>query len=118
MTTEGLVSTKTSRSDARSIEVSIAAEGLGRLESVREKANHAWNEAVPGVTRTEAQLPNSLSVRIYDNLLPQPTTWTAMLCRRRTRPERRLAESRRRLAGGPPCQATCIAMVSRALISQ
>ena len=72
MPREGLVSTKTSRSDARSIEVSITAKGLmpgiRRLESVREKANHVWNEALRGVTKTEARLLNSLSVRIYDDL--------------------------------------------------
>jgi hypothetical protein len=42
--------------------------GIRRLESVRENANHVWNEALRGVTKTEAQLLNSLSVRVYDDL--------------------------------------------------
>ncbi len=70
MVAEGLATTRISDSDARSTEVFITDSGLERLESVREKVNYVFKEALRGLTKSEMQLLNTLSVKIYDNLSP------------------------------------------------
>ena len=70
MVDEGLVTTQTSSSDARSSEVFITTAGRQVLEAVREKVNYLFKEALRGLTRSEIQLLNTLSVKIYDNLSP------------------------------------------------
>lgn len=70
MIADGLVTTQTSTTDARSTEVFITDEGQRVLERVRDKVNYLFKEALRGVTKTEIQLLNTLSVNIYDNLSP------------------------------------------------
>jgi DNA-binding MarR family transcriptional regulator len=70
MVSEGLVTVRTSSADARSTEVMITAEGLALLEQTREKTKHVFKEALRGLTKTEVQLLNSLSARIFENLSP------------------------------------------------
>ena len=48
----------------------ITPEGLALLEQTREKVKHVFKEALRGLTKTEVQLLNSLSARIFENLSP------------------------------------------------
>ncbi len=70
MAGEGLVAVQTSSADARSTEVIISPDGQALVDSTREKVNYVFKEALRGLTKTEVQMLNSLSVRIYDNLSP------------------------------------------------
>jgi MarR family transcriptional regulator, organic hydroperoxide resistance regulator len=70
MVSEGLVTVRTSSADARSTEVMITPEGLALLEQSREKVKHVFKEALRGLTKTDVQLLNSLSARIFENLSP------------------------------------------------
>jgi DNA-binding MarR family transcriptional regulator len=70
MVNEGLVTVRTSASDARSTDVLISAEGTELLERTREKVNYVFKEALRGLSKTEIQLMNSISARIYENLSP------------------------------------------------
>jgi DNA-binding MarR family transcriptional regulator len=70
MVSEDLVTVRTSSADARSTEVMITPEGRALLEQSREKVKHVFKEALRGLTKTEVQLLNSLSARIFENLSP------------------------------------------------
>jgi len=70
MVGEGLVTVRTSSTDARSTEVMIAPEGLALLEQTREKTKYVFKDALRGLTKTEIQLLNSISARIFENLSP------------------------------------------------
>lgn len=70
MIADGLVTTQTSTTDARSTEVFITDEGQRLLERVRDKVNYLFKEALRGISKSELQLLNTLSVNIYDNLSP------------------------------------------------
>ncbi len=70
MAGEGLVTVRTSSADARSTEVMISAEGRALLEKTHEKVRYVFKEALRGLSKTEVQLLNSLSARIFDNLSP------------------------------------------------
>jgi len=70
MVSEGLVTVRTSSADARSTEVMITPEGLALLEQTRDKVRHVFKDALRGLTKTEVQLLNSLSARIFENLSP------------------------------------------------
>jgi DNA-binding MarR family transcriptional regulator len=70
MVSEGLVTVRTSSVDARSTDVMITPEGLALLEQTREKVKHVFKEALRGLTKTDVQLLNSLSARIFENLSP------------------------------------------------
>ena len=64
------MSTRTSSADARSTDVFITERGERVLEAVREKVNYLFKEALRGLTKSEIQLLNTLSAKIYDNLSP------------------------------------------------
>ena len=70
MVGEGLVTSRTSTSDARSTDVTISKEGFALLERTREKSNYVFQEALRGLSKTEVQFLNSLSARIFENLSP------------------------------------------------
>lgn len=70
MVGEGLVTVRTSDADARSTEVTITPEGLALLEQTREKTKYVFKEALRGLSKTEVQLLNSISARIFENLSP------------------------------------------------
>ncbi|MCA1452753.1 MULTISPECIES: MarR family winged helix-turn-helix transcriptional regulator [Bradyrhizobium] len=70
MAGEGLVTVRTSSADARSTEVLITAEGRALIDRTREKVNYVFKEALRGLSKTEIQLLNSLSARIFENLSP------------------------------------------------
>ena len=70
MVSEGLVTVRTSSADARSTDVMITPEGLALLEQTRDKVRHVFKDALRGLTKTEVQLLNSLSARIFENLSP------------------------------------------------
>lgn len=70
MAGEGLVTVRTSSADARSTEVMITPEGLALLERTKEKTKYVFKEALRGLSKTEVQLLNSLSARIFENLSP------------------------------------------------
>ncbi|MEN3287125.1 MAG: hypothetical protein V7634_1425 [Bradyrhizobium sp.] len=70
MVGEGLVTVRTSSTDARSTEVVIAPAGRRLLERTREKVQHIFKDALRGLSKTEVQLLNSLSARIFENLSP------------------------------------------------
>ncbi len=70
MVGEGWVTVRTSASDARSTDVTISKDGLALLERTREKINYVFQEALRDLSKTEVQLLNSLSARIYENLSP------------------------------------------------
>jgi MarR family transcriptional regulator, organic hydroperoxide resistance regulator len=70
MVAEGLVTVRTSSTDARATEVMIAPAGLKLLEKTREKVKYVFKEALRGLSKTEVQLLNSLSARIFENLSP------------------------------------------------
>jgi len=68
MAGEGLVTVRTSSTDARSTEVMITPAGLKLLEQTRDKVKGVFKEALRGLSKTEVQLLNSLSARIFENL--------------------------------------------------
>ncbi len=68
MVNEGLVTVRTSASDARSTDVLISAEGTELLERTREKVNYVFKEALRGLSKTEIQLMNSISARILPKI--------------------------------------------------
>jgi MarR family transcriptional regulator, organic hydroperoxide resistance regulator len=68
MAGEGLVAVRTSSTDARATEVTIAPQGLAVLEQTREKVKHVFKDALRGLTKTEVQFLNSISARIFENL--------------------------------------------------
>jgi len=68
MAGEGLVTVRTSSTDARSTEVMITPAGLKLLEQTREKVKGVFKQALRGLSKTEVQLLNSLSARIFENL--------------------------------------------------
>jgi DNA-binding MarR family transcriptional regulator len=70
MAGEGLVTVRTSSTDARSTEVMITPAGLKLLEQARDKVKGVFKEALRGLSKTEVQLLNSLSARIFENLEP------------------------------------------------
>ena len=70
MIADGLVTTKTSETDARSTDVFITEQGELLLAHVRDKVNYLFKEAFRGMTKADMQLLNTLSVNIYDNLSP------------------------------------------------
>lgn len=70
MVGEGLVTVRTSHTDARATEVMIAPVGLKLLEQSRENIKRVFKEALRGLSKTEVQLLNSLSARIFENLAP------------------------------------------------
>jgi DNA-binding MarR family transcriptional regulator len=70
MVGEGLVTVRTSSTDARATEVMIAPAGLKLLEKTREKVKYVFKEALRGLSKTEVQILNSLSARIFENLSP------------------------------------------------
>jgi MarR family transcriptional regulator, organic hydroperoxide resistance regulator len=65
-----LLTVRTSSTDARSTEVMITPAGLKLLEQTREKVKHVFKDALRGLSKTEVQLLNSLSARIFENLSP------------------------------------------------
>ncbi|MDH2346138.1 MULTISPECIES: MarR family transcriptional regulator [unclassified Bradyrhizobium] len=68
MVGEGLVTVRTSNSDARSTEVRISAEGRALLEKTRDKTSYLFKEAMRGLSKADIQVLNSLSARIFENL--------------------------------------------------
>jgi DNA-binding MarR family transcriptional regulator len=70
MVGEGLVTVRTSSTDARSTEVMIAPAGRQLMEQTRDKVKHVFKDALRGLSKTEVQLLNSLSARIFENLSP------------------------------------------------
>jgi hypothetical protein len=48
----------------------IAPAGRRLLERTREKVKHIFKDALRGLSKTEVQLLNSLSARIFENLSP------------------------------------------------
>jgi DNA-binding MarR family transcriptional regulator len=70
MVGEGLVTVRTSSADARSTEVMITPDGLALLEQSREKVKHVFKDALRGLSKSDVQLLNSLSARIFENLSP------------------------------------------------
>ena len=70
MVGEGFVTVRTSRTDARATEVTIAPAGLKLLEQSREKVNRVFKEALQGLSKSEVQFLNSLSARIFENMAP------------------------------------------------
>jgi DNA-binding MarR family transcriptional regulator len=61
---------RTSSTDARATEVMIAPAGSKLLEQTRDKVKYVFREALRGLSKTEVQLLNSLSARIFENLSP------------------------------------------------
>lgn len=70
MVGEGLVTVRTSVTDARSTDVTISKDGRALLDSTREKVDYVFQEALRGLSKTEIQVLNSLSARIFENLSP------------------------------------------------
>jgi MarR family transcriptional regulator, organic hydroperoxide resistance regulator len=70
MAGEGLVTVRTSATDARSTDVMISKDGRALLDRTREKVDYVFQEALRGLSKTEIQLLNSLSARIFENLSP------------------------------------------------
>jgi DNA-binding MarR family transcriptional regulator len=70
MAREGLVTVRTSSTDARSTEVMITSAGLKLLEQTREKVKGVFKQGLRELSKTEVQLLNSLSARIFENLEP------------------------------------------------
>jgi DNA-binding MarR family transcriptional regulator len=70
MVGEGLVTVRTSAADARSTDVTISKDGRALLDRTREKVDYVFQEALRGLSKTEIQLLNSLSARIFENLSP------------------------------------------------
>jgi DNA-binding MarR family transcriptional regulator len=68
MVGEGLVKVRTSSADARATEVMITPAGLEMLEQTRDEVKGVFKEALRGLSKTEVQLLNSLSARIFENL--------------------------------------------------
>ena len=68
MVVEGFVTVRTSSADARSTEVMISEKGRALLDKTREKTAEVFKEALGGLSKTELQVLNSLSARIFENL--------------------------------------------------
>ncbi len=68
MVAQDLVKTRTSAEDARSIEVSITAEGLRVLKLIRAKIGKVSKEAFLGLSGADLRELNRLTGKVFDNL--------------------------------------------------
>ncbi|MBV8745631.1 MAG: MarR family transcriptional regulator [Xanthobacteraceae bacterium] len=70
MAGQGLVAVRTSSTDARATEVMVTPAGRKLLEQTREQVKGVFKDALRGLSKTEVQLLNSLSARVFENLEP------------------------------------------------